>query len=58
MMFIHTSSGGINLIDYAFKIRTVYVQKVIEVPGSRIKSLDDIRLIFKVMRIHEIYFKS
>ena len=36
------SSGGINLFDHAFKIRIVNVQKVIEVPRSRIKSLDNI----------------
>ena len=39
-----------------FKIRVVNVQKVIEVPRSRIKSLDNISLIILVKRIHE--FKS
>ena len=39
----------INLIDHAF----VNVQKVIEVPRSRIKGLDKISLIVMVKRIHE-----
>ena len=46
----------INLIDLAFKIRVVNVQKVIEVLGSRIKSLDNISLIFMHKEIHAISF--
>ena len=41
------------MIDHIFKIRVVNVQKVIEVPGSRIESLDNISLIIMVTRIHE-----
>ena len=48
--------GGVNLFDPDFKIRTVNVQKVIEVPRSRIKSLDNISLIFIAKRIHELSF--
>ena len=42
-MFLFYSTvvqGGVNLFDHAFKIRIVNVKKVIEVPRSRIKSLD------------------
>ena len=40
-----------NLIDHTFRIRVVNVQKVIEVPRSGIKSLDNISLIIMVKRI-------
>ena len=43
-------------MDHAFKIRIVNVQKVIEVPRSRIKGLDNISLIVMAKRIHEISF--
>ena len=46
----------INLIDHTFKIRVVNVQKVIEVPRSGIKSLDNISFIIMVKRIHGISF--
>ena len=42
--------------NHTFKIKVVNVQKVIEVHGSRIKSLDSISLIIMVKRIHEISF--
>ena len=47
---------GDKLFDHAFKIEVVNVQKVIEVPRSRIKSLDNISLIVMVKRIHEVSF--
>ena len=37
-------------------VRVVDVQNVVEVPGIRIKSLDNISLIVIVKRIHEISF--
>ena len=40
-----SGGGGVNLLDDALKIRIVNVQKVIEVPRRRIKSLDNISLI-------------
>ena len=51
MALFNCSSGG-----HAFKIRIVNVQKVIEVPRSRIKGLVNISLIIMVKRIHEISF--
>ena len=45
-----------NLVDHAFKISIVNVQKVIEVPRSRIKGLDNTSLIGMVKRINEISF--
>ena len=47
-----------NLIELTFKIRFVNVQKVIEVPGSRFKSLHNVGLIFMVKRIHETFRNS
>ena len=44
------------MFDHVFKIRIVNVQKVIEVPRSRSKGLDNISLILMVKRIHEVSF--
>ena len=41
------------MFDHAFKLRIANVQKVIEVPRSRIKSLDNISLIVMVKSIHQ-----
>ena len=46
----------VDKFDHTFKIRVVNVQKVIEVPRSGIKSLDNISLIIMVERFHEISF--
>ena len=46
--FIQSLFRWINVTDHAFKIRVINVQKVIEVHGSRIKSLDNISLIAMV----------
>ena len=45
-----SGGGGVNLLDDALKIRIVNVQKVIEVPRRRIKSLDNISLIVIVKK--------
>ena len=42
------------MIDDTFKIRVANVQKVTDVPGNRIKSLDNTRLIIMVQRIYGI----
>ena len=52
LALFNCNSGG-----YAVKIkRVVFVQRVVEVPGSRIKNLDRISLIVMVKTIHEISF--
>ena len=44
------------MINHVVKISIVNVQTAIEVPRSRIKSLDNISLIVMVKRINEISF--
>ena len=55
-LFYSTVVQGDKFVLPCLKIRIVNVQKVIDVPRSRIKSLDNISLIVMVKRIHKIFF--